>query len=394
MRVYILPYGNKAYFSYNKRVSGVDEAQLMQYNMLKELGHDVRMWAGFTDLHNYLDDVDFYKEEIPEGLTVKEYEKTKRQHIEESMFKSLLSFKPDVILSNWIFNNKLYQKLMNFDIPIIYNSHSIPGFWSDLMSADTVAEFVERGNTLLCVSNYHASRTIDYYNQRRAAWSFDKTPIPDNFLFSSAVPKYKAIAHDGVVRHVSAASKEKSTFAIHKLLDGSDIVSEVYTTLDYVSDYSKNEQYVKKNLELYNEWPRMNNFDIEHSEIMDNISKSVCTFVGLHPVDSFTITSLESLSRGVPIIVKGFKGVHPAQEMVEDHMKQYIYVYNKKDDVIAKVKEWSNMTIETRQKIADSCYRMCSQEAYKIRLNEVVNQAITKYKNNSENTLHLDQFMI
>ena len=112
------------------------------------------------------------------------------------------------------------------------------------------------------------------------------------------------------------------------------------------------------------------------------------------PADSFTITSLESLSRGVPIIVKGFKGAHPAQEMVEDHMKQYIYVYNKKDDVIAKVKEWSNMTIETRQKIADSCYRMCSQEAYKIRLNEVVNQAITKYKNNSENTLHLDQFMI
>ena len=83
-----------------------------------------------------------------------------------------------------------------------------------------------------------------------------------------------------------------------------------------------------------------------------------------------------------------------AQEMVENHMKQYIYVYNKKDAVIAKVKEWSNMTIETRQKIADSCYRMCSQEAYKIRLNEVVNQAITKYKNNSENTLHLDQFMI
>ena len=97
MRIYILPYGNKAYFSYNKRVSGVDTAQLMQYKMLKELGHDVRMWAGFTDLHKYIDDVDFYKEEVPEGLTVKEYEKTKRQHIEESMFRSLLKFKPDVI---------------------------------------------------------------------------------------------------------------------------------------------------------------------------------------------------------------------------------------------------------------------------------------------------------
>ena len=394
MRIYILPYGNKAYFSYNKRVSGVDTAQLMQYNMLKELGHDVRMWAGFTDLQNYIDDVDFYKEEVPDGLTVKEYEKTKRQHIEETMFRSLLAFKPDVILSNWIFNNKLYQKLMNFDIPIVYNSHSIPGFWSDLMSANMVAEFTQRGHTLLCVSDYHASRTVDYYNQRRSAWTFDETPVPDNFLFSSAVPRFRAVEHDGVVRHVSAASQEKSTFGIHKLLDGSDIVSEVYTTLNYVSDYSKNEIYVKKNLELYNEYPRVNKFDVDHSEIMDNIAKSVCTFVGLHPVDSFTITSLESLSRGVPIIVKGFKGRHPAQEMVEDHMKQYIYVYDKKEDVIAKVKEWSNMTIGTRQAIADSCYIKCSQEAYKTRINEVLDRAISKYENNAETTLHLDQFMI
>lgn len=394
MKIYILPYGNKAYFSYNKRVSGVDEAQLMQYNMLKELGHDVRMWAGFTDLHNYLDDVDFYKEEIPEGLTVKEYEKTKRQQIEESMFKSLLAFKPDVIYSNWAFNNKLYPKLMNFDIPIIYNSHAVPGFWSDLMSADTVSEFVQRGHTLLCVSDYHASRTVDYYNKRRTAWSFDETPVPDNFLFSSAVPRFTAVEHDGVVRHVSAASQEKSTFGIHKLLEGSDIISEVYTTLNYVSNDSKNADYVEKNLQLYNEYPRINRFDVDHSEIMDNIAKSVCTFVGLMPADSFTITSLESLSRGVPIIVKGFKGSHPAQEMVEDHMKQYVYVYDKKEDVIAKVKEWSNMTIGTRQAIADSCYTKCSQEAYKARINEVLDRAISKYENNAETTLHLNQFMI
>jgi len=394
MRVYILPYGNKAYFSYNKRVSGVDTAQLMQYNALKSLGHDVRMWAGFTDLHKYIDDVDYYKEEIPSEYTVKEYEKIKRQHIEETMFKALLDFKPDVIYSNWIFNNKLYQKLMNFDIPIIYNSHSIPGFWSDLMSANTIAEFVERGHYLLCVSDYHASRTVDYYNMRRTAWTFDETPVPDNFLFSSAVPRFQAVEHDNVVRHVSAASPEKSTFLIHKLLDGSDITSEVYTTVNYVANDGKNAEYVKKNLEVYNAFPRVNKFDIDHSEIMDNIAKSVCTFVGLHPVDSFTITSLESLSRGVPIIVKGYQGRHPAQEMVEKHMQQYVYVYETKEDVIAKVKEWSNMTIGTRQAISDSCYNKCSERAYQTKLDTILVEAISKYKNNSKNTLHLDQFMI
>ena len=283
---------------------------------------------------------------------------------------------------------------MNFDIPIIYNSHSIPGFWSDLMSANMVSEFVQRGHTLLCVSDYHASRTVDYYNQRRSAWTFDETPVPDKFLFSSSVPHFTAQPSDGIVRHVSAASQEKSTFGIHKLLDGSDIVSEVYTTLNYVSDYSKNEEYVKRNLALYNEYPRINRFDVDHSEIMDNIAKSVCTFVGLHPVDSFTITSLESLSRGVPIIVKGFKGRHPAQEMLGDDMKQYVYVYDKKEDVIAKVKEWSNLSLDTRQAIADSCYAKCSEIAYRSRISEVVFDAKFKYEENAETTLHLDQFMI
>jgi len=127
---------------------------------------------------------------------------------------------------------------------------------------------------------------------------------------------------------------------------------------------------------------------------MDNIAKSVCTFVGLHPVDSFTITSLESLSRGVPIIVKGYQGRHPAQEMVEKHMQQYVYVYETKEDVIAKVKEWSNMTIGTRQAISDSCYNKCSERAYQTKLDTILVEAISKYKNNSKNTLHLDQFMI
>ena len=127
---------------------------------------------------------------------------------------------------------------------------------------------------------------------------------------------------------------------------------------------------------------------------MDNIAKSVCTFVGLMSADSFTITSLESLSRGVPIIVKGFKGRHPAQEMLSDDMKQIVYDYDKKEDVLAKVKEWLNLSLETRQAIANSCYSKCSELAYQGRLAEVLDSAISKYKNNAETTLHLDQFMI
>jgi hypothetical protein len=103
MKIFILPYGNKAFFSYTKRVSGVDAAQLMQYDALKKSGHDVKMWAGFTDIHNYIDNVDYFRDSIPESTSVKEYEKIKRKQIEEAMFKSMIKFKPDVIFSNWVF---------------------------------------------------------------------------------------------------------------------------------------------------------------------------------------------------------------------------------------------------------------------------------------------------
>ena len=119
---------------------------------------------------------------------------------------------------------------------------------------------------------------------------------------------------------------------------------------------------------------------------MELIKDSGCMFVGLAPYDTFTITSLEALSRGIPLIVKG-KDAHPAQEMVTDDYKKYVHIFKDKNDFIEKVKEFNSLDIEERQGIADSCYSKMSKEKYFKKLEFILKSTIEKYKKQSKGIL-------
>ena len=133
------------------------------------------------------------------------------------------------------------------------------------------------------------------------------------------------------------------------------------------------------NIKAFKEYPRTTNLDIPHTDIMERIRDSVCMFVGLASYDTFTITSLEALSKGIPLIVTNSKDSHPAQEMVEPEFAKYVYLYKNKTDFLEKVKEFSLMTIEERQALADSAYRVMSKEIFSNRLVELLNKTMEKY---------------
>jgi hypothetical protein len=197
-------------------------------------------------------------------------------------------------------------------------------------------------------------------------------------LFPQYCEKETAVPHTGVVRHISAASKEKKTFFIHEVLDGTDIPSEVFTTINFLGGKA-DDPYIVDNIKAYKEHPRTTNLDIPHTEIMERIRDSVCMFVGLASYDTFTITSLEALSKGIPLIVSNSKDSHPAQEMVEPEFAKYVYLYKNKTDFLEKVKEFSLMTVEERQALADSAYRVMSKEIFSNKLVELLNQTMEKY---------------
>lgn len=275
---------------------------------------------------------------------------------------------------------------MNLNIPIVFNSETMPGFWSDLTHANLLNYFLINGNTLNCISEYHKKKTIKYYSSKRKGWEFDKIE-PDYVLFPQYCEREIIKPHNGIVRHISAASKEKKTFLIHEILDQTNIPSEVFTTINFLGG-KINDPYILDNIKSYKDYPRITNLDIPHIEIMERISDSICMFVGLASYDTFTITSLEALSRGIPLIVSNSNGMHPAQEMIEPEFAKYVYLYKNKKDFIEKINEFSLMTIEERQKLADSAYRIMSKDIFSSKLIELLSKTVEKYNT----TKKIEQF--
>lgn len=388
MKVFIIPYTFQTFFDYNKRVSGVDEAMLKQINVLRELGHSVEVYVPFGNLHNYIDGVHYFKDSVPEE-GIKKYiriQKNKKEIIKDILVK-MSAFSPDVILSNAYYQKKLYNELQKLNKPLIYMSHAVPGFMSDLVTADDLAKFSEV-NSIIAVSEYHAERLKAYFLKRRKNWTFKNKIEADSIVFSSYSNKEDVCESDGVVRHVSAAHKEKQTFLIHEICENTDIKTEVYTTLGFMTkDKLSSGDYIRKSLEKYDTPERPIHLDIDHTEIMDKIKLSSCCFVGLASYDTFTITSLEALSRGVPLIVKGYKNTHPAKEMLSPEYQKYVHIYENKKDILNKIKEFLNIDISERKKIAESCFNMTSKKKYGTDLENALNKAIQKYSDNEQSSL-------
>ena len=370
MKIYILTYSLRTFFSKDKRVSGIDVAALTQYNILKELGHDVRMFCAQTDMDQEYDGIDYfinYKE--PD---TKSYARKNKQAIQKKILECIYDFKPDLIISNLEFY-KFYQELMNFNIPICYVLHAMPGFWTDFLNANLLNKFVNAGHTFCCVSEYHKRGTVKYYKSKRDAWEFDEI-IPDMIFYPQYCNKETAVESDGFIRHVSAASKGKDTFLINIFLDGVTDKVQTFTTCGHQSK-DQLKEYVTDNLEKYKDQISL---DVNHSEIMENIAKSEFTFVGNYP-DTFTITSLESLSRGVPLLLKDKSG-HPATEMVPEGYEKYVQLIKTKKDFLEKMELFKNISLKERQELADAVESKMGKENYKKIVQNIVQTSVQKFK--------------
>ena len=383
-KIYIIGPSFISYFSYKVVAGGGEKSTLDQFNVLKE-HYNVRIFTPTGDIYKFIENIDYY---LDKKLT-KEEEKEHRKNIIKKLILSISKNKPDVILINMYFKNWLFIELVKLDIPILYLCHNRPGGISDVSANSKLHNFLQYGHSMSCVSEYHKEKLIFYYSRPNDPYMFDI--IPDYVIPSSYCEREKIVPAKNIVRHISRASKLKSTFLLHDFLYDTDIPSEVITQTDGAIDSWKSVKdeniiYVKNNLEKYNEYPRKTYVNIEHNKTMELIKDSGCMFVGLAPYDTFTITSLESLSRGIPLIVKG-KNVHPAQEMVTDNYKKYIHIFKNKNDFIEKVKEFNSLSIKERQGIADSCYSKMSKEKYFKKLEFILESTIVKYKKHPKGKL-------
>lgn len=388
-KIYLLPYTFKTYLSTDKIHSGIDMSIMQTANALKKRGHDIRLFYVGGNLPKCYNGF-AYNNSIDSDL--KEYVKRNRRDIYRVLIDDIKKFSPDVIFSCHELS-KFYQDLNNFlSIPIIYQTQSIPGFFADLNYANSLYDLSNNGLTIACVSEYHKNKFEAYYKKHRTGWKFNKIDVDAIIPSSYCSESITAIESDGVVRHVSALNPQKKTFAIHHFLEGTGIDSEVFTTSSYLSSDKSIVEYAKTNLYKYGDKTILN---ADRNVIMSSIAKAACTFVGLASYDTYTITSLESLSHGVPLIVWGTKDrIHPALEMCDDVMKEkYIAVIKNKQEFLSAVEKFKTYSLKDRQELADRTYEMNSIDKFTKNLENVFQSAIEKSKAKQRLSSTLDSFI-
>ena len=395
MKIYFIPYSLRVYLSDTVFHSGIDMSMMSNMSAVKSLGHECRVFCLAGDFDREKTDAFIFNPTLRND-EIKAYYKIRRKQIYEAMYADIIDYQPDVILSNHIVC-PIYRDLVSkIDLPIVIQNHLVPGFFTDLVNANLYSELSERSVSTYCVSDYSRKRFEKYYSKAADGWNFIDIKA-DGVLYPACVTERKtAKESDGVIRHVSALNPGKKTFIIHEFLEETEIKTEVYTTMLYLSSTGdKVKNYAEKNIKRFQDEPlRKTIFDLPHEKIMDAISNSMCTFVGLAPYDTYTITSLESLQRGVPLILFGNRdGDHPALEILDAETRnKFIRVVRNKDQFLSAVQDFSKLTLADRQELADKTYEFNSIEKTKSSLELIFKKSILKHQA-SEDVTNIERFM-
>ena len=100
------------------------------------------------------------------------------------------------------------------------------------------------------------------------------------------------------------------------------------------------------------------------------------------------------MAHGVPLILKGYKGDHPAREMVEPEYQKYIQVYGKARDSIDIFNDYSNMSIEDRQALADSAYKVLNKDIFSKNLENALYKTVEKKNQTLSQNSNLNEFFV
>lgn len=160
-------------------------------------------------------------------------------------------------------------------------------------------------------------------------------PFSDNYLYDCST--------------VGRNSSDKNPFILHNLLKESELISLVMTN-DGIHKSDNQNKYVTKNSNWT--YPQETLRLLPHTEVLENISKSKC-FLSTWAMESWGITTMESLGCGVPtIILTDDSNTHASEDIAADK-SHYIKLNKKvkKEEFVNVVKKLSDTPISKRREI-------------------------------------------
>ena len=277
----------------------------------------------------------------------------------------------DIIVSNYDQASFCGSRIINSSIPILMISHSNTGVASIVSRFNNL---IKKGHSLYFVSEFQKN----YFSSMAKRLS-DKDIEFDGYINSSYCQgdKPKLLEPEYEVGTIGRCDPVyKKPFILKQLLKDTDIKNLVMSNVEDPFD----RYYLKHKNQLDTLW------DLPHSQVMDNLSKCK-TFFATYWHETWSITALESLSRGVPIILNAKDNIHAANVIPAKPSHYKNISHNSKTELISAISSFDGID---RKEIQDMTWEKHSHENWKRSFSNAIDKTIEKFKTKN---LKIEKFL-
>jgi len=303
-------------------------------------------------------------------------EETRKRVVKDKLIMVINSEKPDIVIVNYD-SATLIQAIQKMEVPTLWISHTAAGGISKIGHVKMMLEFLKLGGTLAMVSPWQ------YEGMRKLSNRINGVDLDLNggfinpaFCKGDEVVKEQK-EHDVVT--IARMCKVKNPFLNHRFSE------KVYRSLILSTTSnlhaSSNVEYYEKNKHWTS--PQETLLNLSHKEIMNKLSSSKIYF-STCPVETWGITVLEALSRGLPVILMS-KNSH-ASEIIPASENHFLKVSTKKEFDLA-VEKFLHLSHEERLQISEDTKRKHSKENWIANLDKIIRETVARKKEHKKNCL-------
>lgn len=302
----------------------------------------------------------------------------KARRVTNMIVEASQNHQPDMILTSYDYrttNINLAKRLPT--IPIAWVGHLGAGPFSKISETVNMNTFMrDYYNSVFLVSKFQYN-ALSNQCLRFNGFGLDEVSGYIQPAFSNGQEKMSdEIEYEAIT--IGRSEKIKDPFWLHRKLKKHDVNSIVCT-----DDNPKEHEYNEKNRKL--EESKTTFRALSHSDNMEKLSRSGA-YVSTCVMETWGITVLESLSRGVPAIFPtDSSNTHASEEIPasKDHYK-LIRKSIKADELVSLIKDFNKMSIDQRQEISEMTKEKHSKENWIKNMNKLIDKTVENKKEMSK----------
>jgi hypothetical protein len=224
-------------------------------------------------------------------------EDRKKRRTTTKLSQAIIQHDPDVLMVNFDSATLIGNIRETFNIPIAWVSHTAAGGISKVVHVEMMKEFIETGGTLAMVSPWQFEG-MDKLSHRINGGPLDLNGGYISSAFCSGdEPVYEDLEYD--ITTIARMNRTKNPYMNHKLSHPNNYHSLILTTTSNLVDAANKHYY---NINQHWTHPQETIENLPHKDVMEKLARSRVYF-STCPAETWGITALEALARGLPVVV-------------------------------------------------------------------------------------------